>query len=247
MDRLRLGAIGCALLLEADMGLWLKLFWGHILKDWLCFDHLELGFEGLKSTGCSGRITAAASVVHVDWQVFHFGTRMTPVTLASTIFLGLFGVDIDETRLAEELWDLFVMVYFSRVVAVIELVSAGHCDCDGEDSDDVGVRSTTAKRSKSTPSVKTDNSTSDTSSSAILAMTTNELKAQLKENNVAFKTAWPKLLLQAKYLQENNQEKKAHQLIISESKERIQELCQVMNLTVTGTKGELTEKILNKL
>jgi hypothetical protein len=59
------------------------------------------------------------------------GKGDAPVGLAAAVLLGLLGVRVDEAMLAEELWDVLdLLVGLGRVVAVVELVGAGHLGDD---------------------------------------------------------------------------------------------------------------------
>jgi hypothetical protein len=55
--------------------------------------------------------------------------RNSPVAFAATILFGLFGIGVDEAILAKELWNkgAVVNIRVARMVAVVELVRAGHC------------------------------------------------------------------------------------------------------------------------
>jgi hypothetical protein len=107
------------------------------LEDGLRLVELELGLEVLQLGGDAAAVGAAAGINKVELLFVHdFASSSAPIGFATSVLLCLLGVGVGITVLAKELGDVRLRVATcdcttlneGRVVLVVVLVGAGHCD-----------------------------------------------------------------------------------------------------------------------
>lgn len=108
-----------------------------LLKDGLGLVDLELGLEVMEMVRVAAAVGAAASVGELELLVDDLLARRAPVAAATSVLLGLLGVNTVEAALGEELGKILMRdggaLGQAGVVLLVELVRSSHVEwLDGE-------------------------------------------------------------------------------------------------------------------